>query len=104
MGQLLLSLPSSFTAHIKHTKTKCPFQHQPGGGGIQPSPPKGQTKVCPCGHGQNAILHTTDGHCCHVLCSFAIIAKRQGAFVNHKEENFKVSGPWSGVGNVSKCL
>lgn len=43
----------SLTAHIKYTKTKCPFQHRQGGGGVQPSPPKIRTKVCPCCHGQN---------------------------------------------------
>lgn len=54
MGQLLLSLPCGFIARIKYTKTKCPFQRQQGGGGgVQPSPPKSQTKVCPCCHGQN---------------------------------------------------
>lgn len=52
-GQLALSLPCSFTAHIKYTKTKCPFQRQQGGDGVQPSPPKSQTKVHPCCHGQN---------------------------------------------------
>lgn len=54
VGQLPLSQPCSFTVHIKYTKTKCPFESQQGGGGgVQPSPPKSQTKVRPCCHGQN---------------------------------------------------
>lgn len=52
-GQLALSLPCIFTAHIKYTKTKCPFQRQQGDDAVQPSPPKSQTKVHPCCHGQN---------------------------------------------------
>lgn len=52
-AQLALSLPCIFTAHIKYTKTKCPFQRQQGDDAVQPSPPKSQTKVHPCCHGQN---------------------------------------------------
>lgn len=57
MGQLCLSLPCSFSAHIKYTKTKCPFQQQQGGG-VQLSPPKSQTKVCPCCLGQNMPFYS----------------------------------------------
>lgn len=41
--------------HTLDTRTKCPFQRQwsGGGSGVQPSPPKSQTKVCPCCCEQN---------------------------------------------------
>lgn len=41
-------------------RTKCPFQGQwsGGGSGVQPSPPKSQTKVCPCCCGQNMPFYS----------------------------------------------
>lgn len=38
------------------TGTKCPFQGQWSGGGVQPSSPKSLTKVCPCCGTEYAIL------------------------------------------------
>lgn len=40
MEQLPSSLACSFTAHIKYTKTKCPFQRQQDCGGREPFLPK----------------------------------------------------------------
>lgn len=44
-----------------------------------------------------AILQPADWCCCHVLCSFTIIAQTQGTFVNHKGRTDWLSSPGSGT-------
>lgn len=90
-----------------NTKTKCPFQGQwSGGGGVQPSSPKRQTKVCPCCCGtEYAILQAAGWCCCHAMCSFTIVAQTEETFVNHYEGTDKtVLRVQIGTGLKANCL
>lgn len=86
MGQLCLSVPCGFTAHIRY-KDKMSIS-----GTVEwwwqwrtSRSTKKPNKSMSLLWTEYAFLQPADWCCCHVVCSFTIITQTQGTFVNHKE-------------------